>query len=288
MTRSLNLRGDTSNIWEVSAARNNPLGARMHTPGGRVFRYARASATALSAGRVVQAPFHHPRLRSVAINANVASGVGDYVDLLPSTTGVEQFDLNEFEDGLLLVSDGAGEGHVYVVRASAKFQSADRTMRVYLDSRVATQLLASTTRVSLLKNRFRNVEIAKSATYRTQVVGIAPVAVSASYYFWLATDGPCAVLQQDTLYKELPVSPSEITAGAVTLTRNVVPTGTEYRNVPHAAEGLAVIQTEVYTTDRESLTTTSGLAIVPSVSIGTVLEPAEHGNHCLIQLSLDN
>jgi hypothetical protein len=260
----------------------------MHTSNGRVFRYARATATALSAARVVQSPFQSPLLRSVPIDANVIAGSGIYVDLALKLTGTAAFTLNEFEDGLLLINDGNGEGYVYGVVSSSSLTPNGSTMRVYLDSKVQVTLLASSTSVSLLKNRYRDVELAKSSTYRTEIVGVTPVAVPASYYFWLATDGPCAVLQQDTLVRGLPVTASEITSGAVTLSRTVIPTGTEYRNLPHSAGGYAIVQTELHATDKESLTTITGLGVVPQVSIGTVLEPTQHGQHCMIQLGLDN
>lgn len=289
MPRSLNIRGTTREIFQTSSGKSFPLGTRMHTPNGRVFRYSRASATDLSVGRCVQLAEAHEDLRSTAINANVIVSKDTVVDLV---LGRELYiAIDEFEDGMLFIDSGDGEGHVYGVDTNDAYSNGPSTLRVYLDSPVNVTLLASSSKVSLIKNRYKDVQVTEPiSAKRRPTVGITPTAVTASYYFWLQTDGPCAALQQGELRSELPISPSEITAGAVSLSRVVIPRIDLFStNIPVGATGWAVIQSELNATDKEYLAPATGLAVVQSTpSIGYVINPAEDGQQCLVYLTLDN
>jgi hypothetical protein len=140
--------------------------------------------------------------------------------------------------------------------------------------------------VTLLRNRYSAVTQADNPP-RSAVVGVVPVAVSASNYFWLQTSGPCAALQQDDLEVYLSVQASWVTSGAVELATVVVPT-----NLLSERYGLDGIVVEPVLGDdggpvKGRISRRSGVGVVPSIEIGYVLSPREHAQHCLISLTLE-
>ena len=283
MSKALNIRGDYAEAFQTFAEKAWPLGTRMHLADGRVFRFARAGAAALVVARVLQAARQDEMLRDAPAKLPRTGPRALSLEM-----GVERgITANTYEDGLLYANDGTGEGHSYHVAGSTLLElgSGLTALTVFLDSDYAT-LPDSTTRFTLLKNRYNSLARADNPP-RSAVVGATPVAVAANYYFWLQTGGPCAALQEGDLEVYLPVQASRVTAGAVELATVVVPATAGER---HGAEGIVV--EPVLGDDggpvKGRLAWRSGVGAVPGIPIGYSLSPAEHGQHCLISLTLEN
>jgi len=315
MTKPLNIRGSVVEAFNTSTTQSHALGTRMHVDDRRVFRYARASSTAIGAGLVIQEAQQDYALRDLLLR----KPEGDTVYFAAGQSKLTLFvgagltsiiNVDDYRDGLLYVVSGTGAGLLYHVQGNAEFRSSKTPplsphLTVSLSAPTQTAL-DSTSRVTLLKNRLAATRL---CDLTTAAVGVTPVAVPASSYFWLQTSGPCAVLQQDDLLNGKPVSPSRLTRGAVQLSTVVIPVTEEhalgatkpavldiqrtegYALVP--AVGPSMNVTGVNANDRymtrERLAMISGrLAVVPDVSIGFCVDAAEHGNSCLIWLNMES
>jgi len=185
------------------------LGALVQTPDGRKFRYSRAGASNLAAGKLVVAATQvadHTDL-SVAV-----ASIGDtQVTVTLGSTGVTA---DQYAGGFLIVNDGTAEGNIYTI-ATHPAADASATVVVTLAQPLATALAASgTSQVSLIKNTYADVVI--SATDQADLaVGVPPVAVTAGYYFFCATGGDVAVLGDEAVTAGLAVTIGTGVAGAV-------------------------------------------------------------------------
>src|SRR3990167_3810518 len=296
MSRQLNMRGSANEPFETGATQSYPLGTRMHVDGERIFRYTKNDATALSVARVVSAarPIFGLEDRAVSSGAVASGATGEGVNITVSVPLGTKIITNEYKEGLLFVNDGSGEGHVYVI-ASNPTTDLTLTTAAFTISAPPHLTISTTSRVTLLRNRYQKV-VQYSPSQATQVLGITPVAVSASAYFWLQTGGPCAALQQDDLLENLPVAASDITNGAVAVATNVVPQygfGTDSSSKD--ASGYAVVRAPGGNIvagsrgggNRERLAAVSGLAVVPNRSIGWCVNARQHGQHALVWLTLE-
>lgn len=277
--KALNIRGDYGDELRTYTSKTYALGTRMHLPDGRVLRYSRAASTALGVARVVQAARQNARVADIALDFPFLSQRSFSLSLSSATT----IALDTYEDGLLFVNDGLGEGHVYHV-VTNKELGAGRTLILDIDSDFVTSP-NTTTRVTMLHNRYNLLTLA-AAPPISEVVGITPASITANSYFWLQTSGPCAVLQQDDLEVYLPVAASQFTRGAVEVATVMVPNISGER---HGVTGM--MQQPVFSDDagplKGRLAPATGVGVVPTIPIGYVLSPREHGQHCLIQLTLE-
>ena len=287
MPKALNIRGAEGEVFNTSTGRSFPLGTRMHTASGRVFRYARAGAAAISAARTVAQPQELPEaeIRNRLISAATFVGANSLVIVYRTGT---QIQANDYEDGLLYVNDGQGEGHIYPVSANAPMSIYDTTMTVHLDAPLQVRLDATTSRVTLLKNRYTGLREA-DAPPTSPLAGVAPVAVAANSYFWCQTGGPAAVLQQGPMEQYLPVAASRKRDGAVALAAVVIPSGSDDSRSRVGATGLAIAQAlDTNAADvRERLAPISGIGVLPDITIGYVLDPQDEGDECLVHLQFE-
>lgn len=284
MTKSLNVRGDYEEAFRTSTVKSWPLGTRMHLADNRVFRYSLAGATALVVGRVMQAARQDTDV--VGASLVVPQTSADKRKVVLNIVTKKRVTQDTYDGGLLYVNEGTGVGHVYHVQGNDLLEpnSASAQLTIYLGSDFQVAL-GSSSRVTLLRNRYHSLVVA-SAPPSSGVVGVTPVAVSANSYFWLQTGGPCAVLQQDDLETYLPVAASRVTSGAVEAAAFMVPnTAGEL----HGVEGL--VMQPVLSDDagplKWRLAPSSGVGVVPALSMGYVLDPRESGQHCLIHVTLE-
>jgi hypothetical protein len=198
-----------------------------------------------------------------------------------------QVPIDYFQDGLLVVRSGAGAGELYGVSGNTKVEAVDSTITVHLDAPVNTTIPAGSV-VTLYRNAYNGVEISNAdSDAATPIVGATPVAVTASYYFWVATNGPSVVLQQGQLDNGDPFNKSKITNGAVAISRQPGPP-TDYVGQPYGEPGRLVVRRSMFDTDVEALVPFSGPAVVPTIPLGYVLENATDGQLCLVYMGLDN
>jgi hypothetical protein len=184
--------GDSVTPFEEHSAQKFPLGTRLDY-GDRSYRYCLADSTAIATGKLCQ---------SGIIEAN-----GDVTDMAVDTPAVGATSMevtngsnttiaaDEFAEGWLHVNDGTGEGYAYRVKGNdAMSTSTAGTVFLYDSVRVA--LVAAST-VSLTHSKYYGLIIHPSPP-TAQIVGVTNIAVTASYYFWAQTKGPCAVLDDSS------------------------------------------------------------------------------------------
>ena len=281
MTKALNIRGEYGDESRTYAAKTWPLGTRMHLPDGQVYRYSRADSTALAAARVMRVFRPENNVTDLAL-VLPRTGPRKLTLTLFSPSNILARDV--YEDGLLFLNDGTGEGYSYhVVSNDAVIREG--TITVYLDSDWVV-LPDSSTRVTLLRNRYNGLAQAESPP-RAAVAGVSPGVVTANSYFWLQTSGAAVALQQDDLEAYLPVQASQVTSGAVELATTLIPTNT--LSEQYSVDGIVVepVLGDEGGPRRGRISRRSGIGVVPSIEIGYVLSPREHGQHCLVQLTLE-
>jgi hypothetical protein len=185
MQRSFN-----QGIFDISSTQKEALGTLRITPDGRKFRYAKAGATALSAGYMGVA------VAGTALHINrsvaAAAAIGDKSVIV--TVGASAVTADQYKDGFLQINDGTGQGHNYPIDGNTAISAAGGDVTVSLKDPIKVALVASaTSEVSLIPNPW--YAVTEGTTQEKLPVGVAPVAVTAAYYYWAQTGGVaiCAV-----------------------------------------------------------------------------------------------
>ena len=292
-TRSLNLRGNPN--WVFGDLRSDeggrPLGTRMHLSDGRVFRWGKAQAEAIAIGRIVQAGAANDDLVDLAPNS--AHLKGDQKLTLTIVQSKEIIEVNRYADGLVYVNDADGEGHVYTIGAQEGVVNGATSIVLHLDGALNTNLTTSSG-CTLVRSRFNGIVIADTQP-KDQIVGVAPRAITGSYYSWFQTGGACAILQDGELFKARPVTHSEKVGGACRTLMNVVPAAL-YETPSQRVETEFGHEVVSYGNERavdvnsfnERLSRVSGIGIIPKVTVGYALDPRADTEYGLVNLTLDN
>ena len=166
-------------IYDESSTQKYEVGTRLALGDGRVFYYCKNGAVTLSVGRPVQSPVNRTHVDDIS---NASAG-DDYVTLASAAAAISDGD---FDNGYMIVHD---VGHMYKIRHSPTIAAGGSGL-IYLYDPVG--FATSTNDVTLFKNPCNGViALADAAAF---VIGVPLIAVTASYYFWCQTWGPCAAL----------------------------------------------------------------------------------------------
>lgn len=288
MPKPLNIRGDTSEAYTTNASKSYPLGTRMHTQGQRVFRYARAGSSALTIGRVMQIALQDFEVRNISVTSPpFALYQNTLFFTLPNDIRRRLIAADDYADGMAYVISGTGAGYIYPIVGNTAFSGnttpgGQSPLRLTFDFPTQT-IIDSTSRFTLVKNKFDSVLLATTARL---VAGVTTVAVPANRYFWLQTGGPCLVLQQDELLDNLPVTASNLTRGAVEAATHVVPSRQDNFG-SDGASGYVRIPS-IDQSIKERLALASGAAVVQGTNIGICINSSEHGQFALVWLTLES
>ncbi len=185
-------------VTSASKIGSLPLGTRMELPDGRVFAHAKSSATAQIAGTLVkQKETTDAQTKfELAVAANAAVGATS----VTLTIGGTAVTVDQYTDGYIFVNDDAGEGEIYKIKSSASAAISASCVFTLADGDTVTTAIASGTSVAgLCYNEFDGVEVWKSGTLTSMPVGVAPIAATASHYFWVQRRGPVNVLCANTI-----------------------------------------------------------------------------------------
>jgi hypothetical protein len=173
-------------IYEESATQKAEIGFRLLV-GDRVFRYAYAGGTALAAGKLMTSA-QLPAEVNKAVEADAAAGTYE----VTVTTSAAQLYLAE---GYMVVNDDAGEGLSYRIKSSAANADTATSTDIVLYDPIVTALTTSS-EVELYGSPYYDLDL--SADVTDHISGIPPIPVTANYYFWLQTWGPCGCLVGNT------------------------------------------------------------------------------------------
>lgn len=193
MTRPIKKAGFRQGVMEISAEKKEELGTLRITRDGRKFRYAKAGASALSAGKMGVAPAIDAEVMNEA--CAYAHAIGDYTFTETITAGVA-FAENFFAGGFLQINDATGEGYQYMIESSTAVTATGTSITISLYDPIKVALVASTSEFTLAASTLQGVT--ESTTEENLPVGIAPVAVTAAYYYWIQTGGEALALVAGT------------------------------------------------------------------------------------------
>lgn len=206
MSLPVTIEGKTSEIYKPHSTKRHMLGTRLAFPDGRVFRYAKCAAgAAITIGRIVgQAAPQATLYRDCVASGSQARTTAQWDDgtnyiytcvTASASTSLHAY-ANRFDDGYLWVNDEAGEGQMLQIKSHAVSTSAGSTalkVTIY-DEDLLTIALTTASQMGLVANLYNDVVIHLGDTGGGPALGVAPVAVAASKYFWLQTWGPCPVM----------------------------------------------------------------------------------------------
>ena len=196
------------------------LGQLMILPTGEEFHYCRASATAMVAGKFYQQNIgiqgsDAAYIATLAVAA-AASAQCTVVVTAGATTAVTA---DQFADGIMAVcsSAGSGNGYAYHIKScSSAAAGATTTITLEQGDPLKVALVAGTNTVGLRENPYFALTLTTADTIGVgALAGVSPTAITANYYGWVQTQGPCMCLTDGTLIVGEPVSVSNAVAGAV-------------------------------------------------------------------------
>lgn len=185
------------------------VGARYSDAFGRVFRYAKAGASALARGKLCVAPTvvaNHINLSWATVPA-----IGDKTVYI--TLGATAATADQYKGGSLVVQDGTGQGRAYRISGNDAVDSAG-TITVRLEEAIDTAGAASETGCDLISNPWRGavISVTDQADFAT---GVPVVEIAAGKYGMIQTGGLCSVLMDEAVTNGSVVTIGSSTAGAV-------------------------------------------------------------------------
>lgn len=281
MSKPLNLRAAESEIYRETSGQGWALGTRMYTPSGRIFRRAKAGTTALGVGTLMR------KVENEAAHANlaVAAAVNVNTKIITLTLTSIGTTFDEYKDGLIYINDVTGQGYVYEINGNTLTDKAGTCTVNITASEGVEVALTTSSEATLIKNRYNGVTICETTPSETSV-GLTPAAVTASYYFWLQTGGPGAVLQDGTLYENRGVAPSVVTKGAGMVAR--VPIGVN----GDSDTSFGYYTAEALITDAEYNERVLSVNAIPGLLynnvVGYSLDPRTSTEFSLIALTLES
>ena len=209
----------SGNPLEVNEANpSHELGTLLVSPDGRKYRYAKAGASALVVGNLLQGPAEDTN------NQNV-TGATTAIGATSITTGsAVTVTKDQYAGGYVCVTVTPGLGYLYRIKYHAAATAAVCTF--YLEDPIQVAL-TSTSRLDFYANAYNGV-IQSPTTASASIVGVAVKPITASYYGWIQVGGIAAVLNQGGTSIGLGVVRSNGTAGAVETATNASTEAQEY------------------------------------------------------------
>jgi len=203
-----NLQVSPQDIFEVSTVQETDLGAKVVSSDGRSFRYVKAGAVALVAGKLQQAPAIVANHQNVAVAAVASAGTKEVTVTLGATAAT----VNQYAGGLLVINDVDGQGFSYTIKSHpAAGSSASLVVKIDEEIQVA---LTTSSQASLIANLYNGV-IVNPTTATNVPVGVAIANIAAGSFGWIQTQGAVSCLNDSGTAVGLGLAPSGSVAGAL-------------------------------------------------------------------------
>jgi len=197
-------------IYEESANQRGPLGSMAMLSDGRCFCYAKVGGTAAVNGRLYQGIAETNEHSGAADLAPAAAAVGD--ETISIVIGDDAITENEFADGFISHVNTGSIGRTFAISGHAAV--AAKGTGVFLLKDPLWEAVAATDNLSFSPHPSSGVVIHTSPP-TAALIGVPIRDITAAYYGWFQTRGPCCVLQQGTVIAGSPVEPSLTVDGAV-------------------------------------------------------------------------
>ena len=286
-------------IYLTSASKQARLGEEYTLGSDRVFRYAKNGPEALVVGTVLQGPRFNDSYSNMVVNAAAAVDATSVTVILAYG---DPLDRDQFKEGYLYTNDQAGEGFLYEITGHPGGGGEDVTKKIDLKDHLVAALTTSS-QATLIPNPYSGVNKPGGDPFDV-LVGVVPVAVPSEQFFWAQVRGPAVVLQDGPLFAGRGVMASQEVPGAVSVLKQVVPSGTGPRgtrmlagvetapSVPgaqkeYSQKALARMTTGTGRFDEDSyIENFSGKATIPERPIGYCINPRVSTEHALVYLTL--
>jgi len=199
----------TQQARTISATRQEALGAIGRGADGRLYRYGRAGAVNLAAGKVVVSKAVVANHQNMAVVAAVVAGATTITATLGGTAATE----HQYAGGEVTINDSTGAGINYKVKGNSAQSATSGVVKIYLAEPVVVAL-ATTSKASLNVHAGDGVIVSPSAVAHVPY-GVPNVAVTALYYAWFQYQGRCSVLSDGVITKGAGAILSDAVDGAV-------------------------------------------------------------------------
>jgi len=187
------IHGAHKDLYEAGATMLYPLGQKMTTPDGSIFRYSKMGATVGVANKLYQseastAGWTTQLLPSPGVVA------GDTTILIADTAAA--YAANLFAGGTILIEETAGLGHLYPVKSNAVSAGGANAVHTLADDVTVQVTVANGAGVvtTLMKNPWRDVILGVVTNPTAQAAGIPRIIIAANEFGWLQTAGVASCL----------------------------------------------------------------------------------------------
>lgn len=194
-------------VRQASATQQDAIGALVTTDDGKVYRYVKNGATALTPGTLVVNADEVAHHTNIAVAVAVKAGA----TRVKVTLGATATTADQYKDGYLTVSDAVGEGISYRIASHGVIASGGAGWIELAEPVVVALTTASEVSLS---SPYSGVVI--SATDQADLpVGVPNVAIPADNFGYVQARGICAVLADEAVTKGSGLTIGTGVAGAV-------------------------------------------------------------------------
>lgn len=194
------------NPHEISQYSRHQVGACGTDKYGDLYRYVKAGASGISAGKLQSAPAPKTNHHNVSVAA--AAAIDDQT--VTVTLGATAAVANEYAGGMFCINDVDGEGVSYRI-TSHPAADASASLAITLE-RPIVEALTTSSQVTLVHNVWNGV--VEAAVEERQPAGVPLVDITAAYFGWIKTRGIVAGLAGGTIALGSSVTPHASVAGA--------------------------------------------------------------------------
>lgn len=194
--------------YTISSTPIHPLGAKGISVDGRIFRYAKAGATALAPGKLTVAADITANHEDIAFAT--AGVIGDRT--VSVTVGATAVAASEYCGGYLVIIDDTGEGHTHLIE---EHDSSDGSEAINVDIKPGLlEATTTSTTVALVRNAYHSLVI--SDTGQADIpTGIPQISITAAYYGWVQTGGICGAFMDESCAHGAQLTIGSSASGAV-------------------------------------------------------------------------
>lgn len=207
------LYGAEKDVYETGTFQQYPIGQKLVTPDGSIFRYTEMAGTASVVASLNQAAV--PTAGWLSQAATVALAAGDStITFRPTATALVA---DELAGGSVLVEETDDLGGYYKIKSNTA-ANADADSVLTLEDGVTVKVavaVAGGNVLTVLKSPWKDVVVAPATAPTARTTGISRVVIAANAYGWLQTRGVTSYLVNGTHIIGGSLVPSNAVAGAL-------------------------------------------------------------------------